>query len=68
MDRPNGGFRRGYTQGNGVRAQQTPTSRPQPDRQEDEWSLPANVERREDTGRCEAIQIPPPNVAPPREE
>ena len=31
MDRPNGGFGRGYSQDNGVRAQQTLTDRPQPD-------------------------------------
>ena len=49
MDRPNRGFRRGYSQGNGVRAQQAPTDRLQPDRQEEDWSIPANVERREDT-------------------
>ena len=49
MDRPNGGFRRGYSQGNGIRARQTPTDRPQPDQQEDDWSIPTNLERREDT-------------------
>ena len=32
MDRPNGGFGRGYSQGNDVGAQQAPTDRPQPDR------------------------------------
>ena len=31
MERPNGGFGRGNSQGNGIRAQQTPTDRPQPD-------------------------------------
>ena len=41
MERPNGGFGRGYSQDNNVRPQQqTPTDRPQPARQEDEWSLP----------------------------
>ena len=39
MDRPNGGFRRRYSQGNGVVTQQAPTDRSQPDRQED-WSMP----------------------------
>ena len=68
MDRPNGGFRRGYSQGNGVRAQQTPTDRPQPDRQEEDWSMPTNIERREDTERCETSQVPPPDVPPPTEE
>ena len=40
MDRPNGGFRRGNSQENGVRAQQTPIGRPQPDQQENDWSIP----------------------------
>ena len=52
MDRPNGGFGRGYVQSNNTRAQQqAPTDRPQLARQEDEWSLPPNVERRDDTER-----------------
>ena len=68
MDRPNGGFRRGYSQGNGVRAQQDPTDRPQPDKQEEDWSIPINVERREDTDRHETSQVPLPNVPPPMEE
>ena len=59
MDRPNGGFGRGYSQGNNIRAQQAPTDRPQPDRQEEDWSTPTNVERREDTERCETSQAPP---------
>ena len=68
MDRPIGGFRRGYSQGNNTRAQQTPTDRPQPARQEDEWSSPTNVERMEDTERCQTSQVPPPDVPPPTEE
>ena len=68
MGRPNGGFGRGYSQGNGVGAQQAPTDRPQPDRQEEDWSIPANVERREDTERHETSQAPPPDVPPPLEE
>ena len=32
MDRPNGGFRRGLSQGNGIEVQQAPTDRSQPDR------------------------------------
>ena len=68
MDRPNGGFRRGYSQGNGVGAQQAPTDRPQLARQEEDWSTPTNIERREDTERCETSQVPPPNVPPPPEE
>ena len=53
---------------NGVRAQQAPTDRLQSDRQEEDWSMPANVERREDTERHETSQVPPPNVPPPMEE
>ena len=68
MDRPNGGFGRGNSQGNGVRAQQTPIDRPQPDQQEDDWSIPPNIERREDTERHETSQVPPPDVPPPTEE
>ena len=47
MDRPNGGFRRGYSQGNRMEPQQATTDRSQPDRQEEDWSMPTNVERRE---------------------
>ena len=68
MNRPNGGFGRGYSQGNGVRAQPPPTDRPQLDQQEDDWSIPTNQERREDTERHETSQAPPPNVPPPMEE
>ena len=68
MDRPNGGFRRGYSQGNNIRTQQAPTDRPQPDRQEEDWSSPTNVERKEDTERHQTSQVPPPNVPPPTEE
>ena len=67
MDRPNGGFGKGYSQGNNVRTQQAPTDRPQPDRQED-WSSPTNVERREDTERCQTSQVPPPDVPPPQKK
>ena len=68
MDGPNGGFGRGYSQGNDMRAQQAPTDRPQPDRQEEDWSIPTNVERREDTERFETLQVPPPSVPPLPEE
>ena len=69
MDRPNGGFRRGYSQSNGVEAQQAPTDRSQPNRQEEDWSMPVNVERREnETERLEISQAPPPNVTPPTED
>ena len=69
MDRPNGGFRRGYVQGNNTRAQQqAPTERPQPARQEDEWSSPPIVERRENTERHQTSQAPPPAVPTSTEE
>ena len=69
MDRPNGGFGRGYSQGNGVETQQATTHRSQPDRQEEDWSMPTNVERREnEVERCETLHAPPPNVPPPTED
>ena len=52
MDRPNEGFRRGNNQNNNTRAQQlVPNERSQPARQDDGWSSPTNIERREDTER-----------------
>ena len=70
MDRPNGGFGRGYVQGNNNTRtqQQIPTDRPQPARQEDEWSSPPNVERRDNTERHQTSQVPPPAVPPSTEE
>ena len=68
MDRPNGGFGRGYSQGNGARAQPTSIDRPQLDGQEDDWSIPTNIERREDTERHETSQVPPHDDPPPTEE
>ena len=57
MDRPNGGFGRGYSQGNATEAQQAITDRSQPYRQEEDWSMPTNVERREnETERHETSQ------------
>ena len=47
--------------------QQVSTDRPQPARQEDEWSLPPTVERGDDTERQQTIQTSPP-AAPPTEE
>ena len=65
MDRPNGGFRRGYSQGNGVETQPVKTDRTQLDRQEEDWSVPTNVERREnETERHEMSEALPPNVPP----
>ena len=69
MDRPNGGFRRGYSQGNGMETQQATTDRSQPDRQEEDWSMPANIERREnEIERHETSQAPPPNVPYPMDD
>ena len=69
MDRPNGGFRREFSQGNGIEVQQAPTDRSQPDRQEEDWSTPINVERREnDMERHETSQGLLPNVPPPMED
>ena len=69
MDRPNGGFGRGYSQSNVVRTQQTSTERPEPDQTGRRLVYThANVERREDTERHETSQAPPPDVPPPMEE
>ena len=69
MDRPNGGFGRGFSHGNEIQVQQVPTGRSQPNRQEEDWSIPTNVERREnDTERHETPQAPPPNAPPPTED
>ena len=58
MDRPNEGFGRGFSHGNGVEGQQAPTGRTQPDRQEEDWSIPTNVERREnETERHETQEV-----------
>ena len=62
-ERPNGGFGRGFLHGNGreIRGEisQTCSKRDQQSRQEDEWSIPANVERREDnTLRRESQRAP----------
>ena len=69
MDRPNEGFGRGNVQGNNTRAQpQAPTDRPQLARQDDGWSSPTNIDRREDTERHQTSQAPPSEVPPPTEE
>ena len=69
MDRPHGGFGRGISQGNGIEVQQTPTDRSQPDRQREDWSMPTNVERREnEMERHETSQAHSPNVPPPMED
>ena len=69
MDRPNGGFGRGFSHGNGIEVQQLPTGRTQPDRQEEDWSIPTNVEKRENnTERHETPWAPPSNAPPPTED
>ena len=51
-----------------METQQATTDRSQPNRQEKDWSMPANGERREnETERHETLQAPPPNVPPPME-
>ena len=65
----NGGFGRGNSQDNtGRPQQQAPSDRPQPARQENEWSLPPNIERRDDTERQQTTQTSPPAALPPTEE
>ena len=66
MDRSNGGFGRGYSLDIRTGISQTTTA--QPERQEENWSVPANVERREDTERHETSQVPPSDIPPPMEE
>ena len=69
MERPNRGFGRGNGRDNNVRPQQQArTDSPQPVRQEDEWSLPPTVERRDDAERWQTTQTSPPAVPPPIEE
>ena len=69
MDRPNGGFGRGFSCGNGMEVQQAPMGRSPPDRQEEDWSTPTNVERREnDSERHETPRDPPPPAPPPTED
>ena len=55
-------------QGNNTRAQQALTDRPQPARQEDEWSLPTNVKRRNNAERHQTTQASLPAAPPPTEE
>ena len=49
--------------------QQLQTGRTQQDKQEEEWSIPTNVERREnDVERHESLRVPPPPAPPPTED
>ena len=69
MDRPNEGFGRGNNQSNNIRVQQpAPTERSQPVRQDDGWSSPTNIERREDREGHQTPQVPPSEVPPPAKE
>ena len=71
MDRSNGGIRRGHTYWNNrdVREEvcQTNTIRDQQDRQEEDWSVLTDIERREDvTERQKSHRAPP--TPPPSED
>ena len=67
----NGGFGRGFFHGNGRGAVretcQTTSESEQRDRQEEEWSIPASVERRDDGPARQGLQRTPP-TPPPSEE
>ena len=71
MDRSNRGIRRGNTHWNNrdvkEEVRQTNTKRDQQDRQEEDWSVPTSIERREDvTVRQESCRAPP--TPPPLED
>ena len=69
MERPNGGLGRGNGRDNIRRPQQlTSTDRPQPARQEDEWSVPPTDEIRDDAGRQQITQASSPAAPPPTKE
>ena len=69
MERPERGFARGIDQDNTVRPQQpTSTDRPMPVRQEDKWSIPPTVERRDDAERCQIASTSFLAAPPPTEE
>ena len=69
IERPNRGFARGNGQDYHKRSQQqVSTDRLQSVRQEDEWSIPLNVERRDDAERCQTAQTSPLAAPPPTEE
>ena len=67
MERPNRGFAGGNNQNDTIRPQQpAPTDRPTPVRQEDEWSIPPTVERRNDTERHQIASMSFPAAPPPQ--
>ena len=68
-ERPERGFARAIEQDNTVRSQQpTSTDRPTPVRQEDEWSIPPPVERRDDSERYQIALTSSLAAPPPTEE
>ena len=68
-DRPERGFAREIGQDNTTRPQQpTSTDRPAPIRQEDEWSIPPPVERRDNAVSCPMASTSSPVAPPPTEE
>ena len=69
MDGSNGEFSRGNGCDNNMRTQpSTSTSRLPLIRQEDEWSVPPAVERRDDVERWQVTQTSPPAAPHPTEE
>ena len=67
MKRTNGGLGRRFSHGNERGISQVHAVRTQQDRQEEEWSVPTNIERREDdVERCESSRAPP--TPPPSED
>ena len=64
-----GGLGREFSHGNGIEVHQVQTGRTQQDRQEEEWTIPTNVDRREmDTERHESPRAHPPPALPPTED
>ena len=62
-------YSRRFSHGNGKEVQQVQTERTQQDRQEEEWSMPTKVERREnDIGRHGSPRAPSPPAPPPTED
>ena len=69
MERPKRGFAREIGQDNTARPQQpTSTGRPAPIRQEDEWSIPPPVERRDVVMNCQIASTSSLAAPPPTEE
>ena len=60
MEGSNGDFGRGNSHDNNQGTQpMTSTRETQPIQQDDEWSVPPAVERRDDVGRQQVTQTPP---------